>query len=149
MSILLFCASTCFQFWLKDVAQIILYYHVTKQFLPCLNWLVKCFRFQNIFRKTLIAFDFDEKPSQSVAQYNVSKNLLGLHFAVGQVLSSSGYDLKSGRMPCKQKYCIKNMAVKIPILILFCFFYFAGLKTIYFVSCLCCSCKLFWLYRPL
>ena len=112
----------------RDIGQIILYYHVTKQFLPCLNWLVKCFRFQNIFRKTLIAFDFDEKLSQSVAQYNASKNFLGLHFAVGQVLSISAYDLKSGRMPCKQKYRIKNMAVKIPILILFCFFLLCWLK---------------------
>ena len=32
------------------VAQIVLYYHVTKQFLPLLNWLVTCFWFQNIFR---------------------------------------------------------------------------------------------------
>ena len=31
------------------------------------------------------------------------------------------------------------MAVKIPNLILFRFFYFADLKTIYFASCLCCS----------
>ena len=30
-----------------------------------------------------------------------------------------GYDLENGRMPRKQKYCIKNMAVKIPIFTLF------------------------------
>ena len=36
-----------------NVAQIILYYHVTKQFLACLNWLVTCFQFQNMFWKNL------------------------------------------------------------------------------------------------
>ena len=48
----------------------------------------------------------------------MSKYFLSLDFAVGQVLSISGYDLQNGEMPCKQKYCIKNMAVKIPNLIL-------------------------------
>ena len=38
------------------VAQIILYYHVTKQFLPCLNWLVTCFWFQNMFWKNINCF---------------------------------------------------------------------------------------------
>ena len=38
------------------VAQIILYYHVTKQFLPCLNWLVTCFWFQNMFWKSINCF---------------------------------------------------------------------------------------------
>ena len=37
----------------------------------------------------------------------------------------------------------RNMAVKIPILILFCFFYLSDLKTIYFASCFCCGCNLF------
>ena len=35
--------------------------------------------------------------------------------AVDHVLSISGYDLGNGRMPCKQKYLIKNMVVKIPV----------------------------------
>ena len=39
-------------------------------------------------------------------QYHVSKDFLSLHFAVGQVLSISGYDLEKGRMPCKQIYLI-------------------------------------------
>ena len=46
-------------------------------------------------------------------------------------------------MPCKQKYCNKNMAVKIPILILFRFCLLADLKTIYFASCFCCSTSCF------
>ena len=65
------------------------------------------------------------------ALHNITRQktfFLGLHFAVGQVPSISAYDLKSGRMPCKQKYHIKNMAVKIPILILFCFFLLCWLK---------------------
>ena len=35
--------------------------------------------------------------------------------AVDQVFSISGYDLGNRRMPCKQKYWIKDMAVKIPV----------------------------------
>ena len=40
------------------VAQIILYYHVTKKFLPCLNWLVTWFRLQNMFWKRINCFRF-------------------------------------------------------------------------------------------
>ena len=35
----------------RNVAQLIFYYHMTKQFLPCLNWLVTCFQLQNMFWK--------------------------------------------------------------------------------------------------
>ena len=41
----------------QNVAQIILYYHVTKQF-----------DYRICFGKTLVAFDFDEKFTQSVTQ---------------------------------------------------------------------------------
>ena len=37
----------------QNVAQIILYYHVTKQFLSWLNWLTTCFWFQNMFWKNI------------------------------------------------------------------------------------------------
>ena len=53
---------------IQNVAQIILYYHVTKHILPCLNRFITFFQFKNIFGKTLVAFDFDEKLTQSVAQ---------------------------------------------------------------------------------
>ena len=57
--------------------------------------------------KTLVAFDFDKKHKQSIAQItmqcHVSKDFLCLIFAVDQVLSISGYDLENGRMPCEQK----------------------------------------------
>ena len=112
-----FRASTCFRFWLKTFTkrwQIIIYYHVTKRFLACLNWFVTWIWFQNMFWKTLIAFDFDEILTQSVAQVTVIsrvKIFFPLHFAVYQVLSISGFNFENGRIPCKQKYCIKNMAV--------------------------------------
>ena len=41
---------------IQNVAQIIL--HMTKQFLSCLNWLIKCFRFQNMFWKNISCFRF-------------------------------------------------------------------------------------------
>ena len=43
----------------RNVAQIILYHHVTKQFFRCLNWLVPYFRFQNMFWKYINCFRFD------------------------------------------------------------------------------------------
>ena len=42
----------------RNVTQIILYYHLIKQFLACLNWLVTCFRFQNMFWKNINCFRF-------------------------------------------------------------------------------------------
>ena len=64
----------------------------------------------------------------------MSKDFLYLHFAVDQVLSVSGYDLGNGRMACKQKYWIKNMAVKLPILILFRFCLFCWLSPVSIVA---------------
>ena len=57
--------------WSRKVAQIILYHHMTKLFLACLNWLTIYFWYKNVFWKTLIAFDFDEKFTQSVAEATV------------------------------------------------------------------------------
>ena len=42
----------------RNIAQIILYHHVTKQFIPCLIWLVLCFWFQNMFWKKINCFRF-------------------------------------------------------------------------------------------
>ena len=48
------------------------------------------------------AFYFDEKVTQSIAQvtmsYQVSKDSFPLYFAVGQVVSISGYDLENGTL---------------------------------------------------
>ena len=50
--------------------------------------LSRAFSFRICFGKTLVAFDFDEKFTQSVAQitmlYHVSKDFLRLHFALDQ-----------------------------------------------------------------
>ena len=82
------------------------------------------FDFRICFGKTFVSFDFDEQLTQSIAQitmqYHASKDCLRLHLVFHQVLSISGYDLENGRMlRCKEKYWIKNIAIKIPILILF------------------------------
>ena len=63
------------------------------------------------------------------------------------VLSISGYDLENGRMPCEQKYKIKNMAVKNLILILFCFCLLWWLPPVSIVGASCfnyiCPCRWF------
>ena len=53
-------ASTCFWFWSKTLTKRCTnnYYHVTKQFLPCLRWLVTSFQFQNMFWKNVNCFRF-------------------------------------------------------------------------------------------
>ena len=55
-----FRASTCFsdldQKLSWNAAQIILYYHVTKQFPLCSIWLVTCFWFQDMFWKNINCF---------------------------------------------------------------------------------------------
>ena len=45
----------------RNVAQIIFYYHETKKFLPCLDWLVAYFRNQNMFWKNINCFLFWQK----------------------------------------------------------------------------------------
>ena len=42
----------------QKVAQIFFYYHMTKQFLCCLNWLITCFWFQNMFWENISFFWF-------------------------------------------------------------------------------------------
>ena len=56
------------------------------------------------FGKMLLVFDFDEKLTQIVIKYHVSKDFRCLHFAVDYMLSISKYDLKNIRMPCQQEY---------------------------------------------
>ena len=113
----------------KNTAQI--FFTITWQnnsFLAWIDWPC-AFNFRICFGQTLVAYDFDGKLTQSFAQifmqYHVSKDFLCLHFAFDQVLSISGNDLENQSVPCKQKYWIKNMAVKIPILILPTFVEFA------------------------
>ena len=108
--VLWFSASTCFQFWLKTFTKC-----CTNNSLLSLGKMknINCFRF---WSKT-----YPERCTNINYVIHVSKYFFPLHFAVSLVLSIPGYDLGNGRILCKQKYCIKNMAVKISILILFCF----------------------------
>ena len=75
-----------------------------KKLLPCLNCLINCFWFQNIFVKTLVAFDFDKKTytKRCTRNYVISKDFLPLHLITCGSISE--HDLENGRMPCKQKY---------------------------------------------
>ena len=126
-----------------NIAQIIPYYHVTKQLLCCLNWLVTCFRFQNMFWKNINCFRFWWK---TCTKHFTSNCVISRfkRFSFPALCEWSGaFNFRVWFEKWKQKYCIKNMVAKILILILFCLFYFADLKTIYFMSCLHCSCKLF------
>ena len=62
VSVLWFCASTCFQFWSKTYTM-----WENNFFHAWIDWLhVFCFGIG--FRKTLVAFDFDGKVKQSIAQ---------------------------------------------------------------------------------
>ena len=124
MPVLWFCASTCFQFWSKTFTKGC----TNNSLLSCdkrIFWLLELTGHvlsisENVW-KNIDCFRFREKLTQSVAQvtkYHVS-DFLSLHFAVDQVLSILRYDLENRRIWCKQKFCMKNMTVKIPILILF------------------------------
>ena len=123
MSVLWFRASTYYhldQKFTQNAAQTILHYHTTKNsFLASIDWS----RFQNMFWKNISCFPFWWKTytKRCTNNYVISrvKYFLRLHFAVDEVLSISGNDLENGRMPRKEKYEVKNVAVKIPTLILF------------------------------
>ena len=74
MSVIWFHTSTCFhldQKLTQNAAQIMLYYHATKKFvLARINW--SClFDFRICSGKTLVAFDFVEKLTQSNAQISM------------------------------------------------------------------------------
>ena len=96
----------------RNVAQIILYYHVTKQFLPCLIWLVTCFIFHNMFWKNVNCFRFSWKTytKRSTSNYVISRV---------KRLSSPVLCGWSGALNFRVWFGKWNMAVEIPILILF------------------------------
>ena len=75
----------------KNVAQIILYNHMIKQFLPSLNHDWSCaFTFRLCFGKTLATLILIKKVTQGAAQitiyYHMSEDFLQLRFAVDQFL---------------------------------------------------------------
>ena len=105
----------------QNVAQIILYYHVTKQYLPCLNWLVTCFQFQNMFWKNINCFRFWWKTytKRCTSNYVISRV---------KRLSSPALCGWSGAFSFRVWFGKRNMAVKISILILFLFCLLCCLK---------------------
>ena len=105
----------------RNVAQIILYYHVTNQFLPCLIWLVTCFWFQNMFWKNINCFWFWWKTYTRHCTSN---------YVISRVkwLSSPAFYGWLDAFSFRVWYGKRNMVVKIMILILFLFCLLCWLK---------------------
>ena len=121
--VLCFRASTCFQFWSKTFTE------------RCTNnSLLSCDKTISSLLElvghvlSISEYVFEKHQLLSILMKNLRKALHKQQLCqktffpctlrlVRLVLSISGYDLENERMP-KQKYCIKNMAVKIPILVL-------------------------------
>ena len=142
MPVLWFRASTCFEFWSKTFTKRCINNFLvsrTEQFLPCLNWLVTCFRFQNMFWRNINCFQFWWKTYTKRCTSNFSPQ----HFAVGQVLSISGFNLEMEECSVSKNFALKTWRWQSRFWFCSAFVYFADLKSSYFVSCLCCSCKLF------
>ena len=104
-----------------NVAQIIFYYHVTNQFLRCLILLVTCFWFQNIFWKNINCFPFWWKTytKRCTSNYVISR---------AKRLSSPALCDWSNAFNFRVWFGKRNMAMKIPILILFLFCLLCCLK---------------------
>ena len=134
-----FASQAAFDFDQKllwNVVQMILYYHVTKQFLPFLIWLVTYFWFQNMICKSINYFRFWWKTyiKRCTSNYVITRV---------KRLSSPVLRCWSSAFNFWVWFGKRNIAVKIPILIFSAFAYFADFKTIYLGSCLCCSVRLF------
>ena len=110
MLVLWFRASACFRFWSKTFRK-----HCSNnsllsrdKSLSCLIWLVTCFLSQNMFWKNINCFRFWWKtyPKCCTSSYVISriKSFLHLHFAVGQVLSISGYNLENETWRWKSRF---------------------------------------------
>ena len=143
--VLWFRASTCFNFGQKfswNFAQMIFYYHMTNQFLPCFMWLVACFWFQNMFWKNINCFQFWRKTytGRCTSNYVISRvKTFFPYLTVGQVLSVSGYDLKKGTSWWKSRFWFCSSFFTLLSL----FTVSVCLCLLCLLSCLCCSCKLF------
>ena len=122
-----FCTSTWFWCWSKT-STIFSLLELINHVLPILEYVLE---------KHLLHY------TNNYATSHV-KDFLCFHFSVDQVLSISGYDLENGRMLCKQKYKIKNMAVKIFILFCFCLLWWLSPVSTVGASCLNCICPCRW-----
>ena len=97
--------------------QEILYYCVTKQFLPCLNWLVMCFKSQNMLWKNVNCFHFWWKTYTKSFTDNYVISLVKRFYFPALCGWSGAFNFtvwfgKRKNAVCKQNYCIKNMVVK-------------------------------------
>ena len=115
------CAFDFDQKLLRNVAQIVLYYHVKNRFFRYLILLVTCFWFQNMFWKNIDCFPFWWKTYTKCCTSN---------YVISHVkrLSSPTLCGWSGAFNFRVWFGKRNMAVKIPILILFLFCLFCCLK---------------------
>ena len=107
----------------RNVDEIILYHHVTNEFLPCMK-----------FWKKINCFRFWWKPytNRCTSNYVISRV---------KRLSSPALCSWSGAFNLREWFGKWDMAMKIPILILFLFYLLCWLKNL--ASCLCCICELF------
>ena len=105
----------------RNVAQVILYYHVTSQFLSWLSLLVTCFWFQNMFWKNIDCFPFWWK---TYTKHCTSNDVISRT----KRLSSPALCGWSGAFNFRVWFEKRNMAVKILILILFLFCLLSCLK---------------------
>ena len=121
--VLCFRASTCFQFWSKTFTERCTNNSLLscdKTIFPCFNWLVTCFQFQSMFSKNISCFRFWWKTyAKRCTSNNYVKRLSSPALCgwSGWCFQFQGMIWKTKECR-KQKYCIKNMAVKIPILVL-------------------------------
>ena len=89
----------------ETLHKIILYYHVTKQFLPCWNWFVKRFQFQNMFWKNINWFRFWWKTYTKRCKSNFVISLVRRLFSPAVFgWSVSGYDLENGTWRLKSRF---------------------------------------------
>ena len=140
--VLWFRTSTCFWFWSKHFTRC----HTNNSLLCCdktISRLLELIGHIHLENINCFQFWWNTYTKDCTSNYNVTCQNTFFHFVVGQVPSISGYDFENGRMLCQQKYCIKTWLWESWFWFCSAYLYFADLKTIYFVSCLCCSCKLF------
>ena len=133
----------------RNVAQVILYYHVTKQFLACLSWLATCFWFQNMFWKNINRFRFWWKTytERCTSNYVILRVKRLSSPALCGWSGAFNFRVWFGkrRMRGKQKYCIKTWRWKSRFWFCSTFVLLCLLKNHFLcvLFCLCCSYKLF------
>ena len=94
---------------MRKVAQIILYYHVAKQFLSCLHYFINCIWFQNIFWRNISCFRFWWKIyTKRCTNNNVISRVKRLSSPALCTWSVSGHDLEMEE--CRVR---KNIKLKI------------------------------------